>query len=721
MEDFFKALTKLRNLRELRLKGWSFTQSCSRHLAEVFKKNQRLKMLRLAPKDIDDRAAEWLCEGLQHVDCKVETLVLSGEILTESCSRHLAEVLRKNQRLRELTLYLKNPDDKIMEVLCDGLKQPECTIETLILSEGIITKSGRRHLAEVISKKQRWKLLCLYVNKEDNEAVEFLCEGLKHPECTVETLELAGEIVTESCSRNLAEVLRKNHSLRELTLFLKNLDDKIMEVLCDGLKKPECTIETLHLTEGIITKSGSRHVAEVIRKKQRLKTLYLYVNNDDNEAMEVLCEGLKHPECTVKTLELGGEILTESCSRNLAEVLRKNQNLRELTLYLKNPDDKIMEMLCDGLKQPECSIGTLKLSEGVITKSGSRHLAEVIRKKQRLKTLYLYVNNDDNEAMEVLCEGLKHPECTVKTLKLDGEILTESCSRNLAEVLRKNQSLRELTLFNSNLDDKIMEVLCDGLKKPECTIETLKLTEGVITKSGSRHLAEVIRKKQRLKTLYLYVNNDDNEAMEVLCEGLKHPECTVKTLKLDGEILTESCSRNLAEVLRKNQSLRELTLFNSNLDDKIMEVLCDGLKKPECTIETLKLTEGVITKSGSRHLAEVIRKKQRLKTLYFYVNNDDNEAMEVLYEGLKHPECTVKTLELAGEILTESCSRNLAELFRKNQSLRELTLLLNNLDDKIMEVLCDGLKQPECTIETLKFNGNIYCITRKMDGHESHC
>ncbi|XP_070586902.1 uncharacterized protein [Erythrolamprus reginae] len=715
MEDFFKALTKLRNLRELRLNGWSFTESCSRQLAEVFKKNQRLKMLHLAPKDIDDRAAELLCEGLQHVDCKVETLVLSGEILIKSCSRHLAKVLRKNQRLRELTLYLKNPDDKIMEVLCDGLKQPECTIETLNLTEGIITKSGSRHLAEVIRKKQRLKLLYLYLNKEDNEAVELLCEGLKHPECTVKTLELAGEILTESCSRNLAEVLRKKQSLRELTLFLKNTDDKIMEVLCDGLKQPECTIETLKLTEGVITKSGSRHLAEVIRKKQRLKTLYLKVNNDDNEAMEVLCEGLKHTECTVKTLELAGEILTESCSRNLAEVLRKNQSLRELMLFLNNLDDKIMEVLCDGLKKPECTIETLKLNEGVITKSGSRHLAEVIRNKQRLKTLYLKVNNDDNEAMEVLCEGLKHPECTVKTLELAGEILTESCSRNLAEVLMKNQSLRELTLFLNNLDDKIMEVLCDGLKKPKCTIETLKLTEGVITKSGSRHLAEVIRKKQRLKTLYLKVNNDDNEAMEVLCEGLKHPECTVKTLELAGEILTEYCSWNLAEVLRKNQSLRELMLFLNNLDDKIMEVLCDGLKKPECTIETLKLTEGVITKSGSRHLAEVVRKKQRLKTLYLKVNNDDNESMEVLCEGLKHPECTVKTLELAGEILTESCSRNLAEVLRKNQSLRELTLFLNNLDDKIMEVLCDGLKKKECTIETLKLTEGV--ITKSGSRH----
>ncbi|ETE59336.1 NACHT, LRR and PYD domains-containing protein 3, partial [Ophiophagus hannah] len=188
MEDFFKALTKLRNLRELRFSEWSFTEFCSRHLAEVFKKNQRLKVLQLSLEDTDDRAAELLCEGLQHADCKIETLVLARKVVNESCSRHLAEVLSKNQRLRTLSLSLKNPDDKPMEML--------------------------------------WR-------------------GLKHPDCTIESLQLAGEFLTESCSRHLAEVLRKNQRLRQLTLSLKNLDDNIMEVLCDGLKQPECTIEML--------------------------------------------------------------------------------------------------------------------------------------------------------------------------------------------------------------------------------------------------------------------------------------------------------------------------------------------------------------------------------------------------------------------------------------------------------------------------------------------
>ncbi|XP_026548616.1 NACHT, LRR and PYD domains-containing protein 12-like, partial [Notechis scutatus] len=116
-------------------------------------------------------------------------------------------------------------------------------------------------------------------------------------------VQISGAILTESCSRHLSEVLRKNHRLNVLHLFLKNPDDRAMEVLCEGLNHPECAIETLQLSGEILTESSSRHLAEVLRKKQRLNRLVLSLNNPDDKAMEVLCEGLKHPECAIKMLE----------------------------------------------------------------------------------------------------------------------------------------------------------------------------------------------------------------------------------------------------------------------------------------------------------------------------------------------------------------------------------------------------------------------------------
>ncbi|XP_034274498.1 ribonuclease inhibitor [Pantherophis guttatus] len=234
----------------------------------------------------------------------------------------------------------------------------------------------------------------------------------------------------------------------------------------------------------ISTASCGRHLAEVLRENQRLRKLELTFKSPDDKTMELLCDGLNDPECTVKELKLGGEILTMSCSRHLAEVLRRNQRLRELELALKNPDAKTMELLCEGLKHPQCTIEILDLAGETLTESSSRHLAEVLRKNQRLNVLFLSLKNPDDKAMEVLCEGLKHPECAIEMLQLAEEILTESCSRHLAEALRRNQRLRELSLSLKNPDDKTMELLCEGLKHPQCTIETLQLNGKYIIQNG---------------------------------------------------------------------------------------------------------------------------------------------------------------------------------------------------------------------------------------------
>lgn len=62
--------------------------------------------------------------------------------------------------------------------------------------------------------------------------------------------------------------------------------------------------------------------------------------------------------------------------------------------------------------------------------------------------------------------------------------------------------------------------------------------------------------------------------------------CTF-SYRLEGNFLKESFCRPFAEILRKNQRLRELDLFPDYLDDRVIEMLCKGLKHPDCKIEKL--------------------------------------------------------------------------------------------------------------------------------------
>ncbi|XP_058012078.1 NACHT, LRR and PYD domains-containing protein 6 [Ahaetulla prasina] len=492
MEDFFKALTKLRNLKYLCLEGWSFTESCSRHLAEVFRKNQSLKELRLSLEDTEDRAAELLYDGLQHPDCKIETLEFTGESMTEFCSRHLADILRKNQRLRVLNFWILYPDDKV---------------------------------------------------------VEMVCKGLQHQDCKVENLGLAGEFLTESC-RHFAEVLRKNQRLRHLQLsFIKlNDDTELLYALCGHIKN---VLEMLHL----IGKNLIKSPIEILRKNERFRDIELSLKNTFDKTLELMYECLKYPEYTIEMLQYFREFLTKSYSRHLEETPGKNQKLRELGLSLKNQDGKALELLFDLVKDPECNKEMIQLAGQFLAESGSRQIAEILRRKQRLTELGSSLNNTINKTGELMLEGLK--ECAEETQQILGYFLSEFCS-NVLKVLRKDKGLREYKSSLRNTNGQTMELLCEGLKDPGCTIETLYIVGEILNESFSKHLADVLRKNQRLRVLYLSLKNPDDKAIELLCEGLKDPGCTIETLWIVGEILTESCRRHLAEVLRKKTEIESV-------------------------------------------------------------------------------------------------------------------------------------------------------------------
>ncbi|XP_015678997.1 ribonuclease inhibitor [Protobothrops mucrosquamatus] len=479
MEDFFQSLTKLRNLRDLRLEKWSLTQSCSKQLVEVFKTNQKLKELNLFLKDTNERAMELLCEGLQHPDCKIEILEVGGEAMAKFCSRHLGELFRRNQRLRDLKLWVFSPEYGVVERLCEGLQHRDCRVEKLWLNEEFVTEPCSSHVAEVLSRNQSLRELWLYLIHPEDEAFQILCEGLQHPDCKVERLWLIGNTMTEFCSMHLAEVFRKTQRLRELWLWLCKPDDRVVEMLCEGLQHPDCKVEKLGIHEDFV-KSCSRHFLEVLKKNQRLRELQLFLYILDERVEEMLCQGLQHPDCKIEKLRLEGNFLKESFCRPFAEILRKNQRLRELDLFPDYLDDRVIEMLCKGLKHPDCKIEKLGLGAKFLTQSPSRQFTRVLR----LRDFELFPTYRDDRAAEMLPAGLKYSNYKLKALRISGEHLKESLGRQIAGIVKINQKLRELHLHGDCISDYEVKLIWEELKHSGHKLKELWLNGEHIVQKG---------------------------------------------------------------------------------------------------------------------------------------------------------------------------------------------------------------------------------------------
>ncbi|KAM6460073.1 NACHT, LRR and PYD domains-containing protein 12 isoform 2-T4 [Liasis olivaceus] len=499
-----------------------------------------------------------------------------------------------------------------------------------------------------------------------------------------------------------AETHERRLVKRSLELFFKTLT---------SLRK----LKLLRFRRGFLKESSCRHVAEVLKKNQRLRELYLSDGGINDVGIKLLCEGLKHPNCLLEKLRLYDEHLTKSCGECLAEVLRKNENLKELALAPCEIDDKGMELLCEGLKHPNCKLEKFWLRRGLLTGSSCRNLAEVLKKKQSLRELYLSDSGIHDEGIQLLCEGLKHPDCKLEKLWLSSVSLSLSHGRHLAEGLKQNQGLTELDLSHNTRDDTAFRYLCEGLKYPGCKLEKLRVFRGFLTTSQCRELANVFRRSETLRELALGYCQIGKQEMVVLCEGLKHPNCKLEKLCFSTWNLREFWCRHFGEILTLSQSLKELDLSPSDMDDGDLKLLCDGLKHPDCKLQTLRLTCCTLTENCCKYLADVLRENQGLKELALSPSDKDDKAFEGLCEGLKHPGCKLEKLQLSRGFMTEYCCTLLAEALRENQGLKELDLFPPGTVYKAVELLCEELKQSDCKLKRLWLNGECINMDRRDD------
>ncbi|CAM5149454.1 unnamed protein product, partial [Natator depressus] len=207
-----------------------------------------------------------------------------------------------------------------------------------------------------------------------------------------------------------------------------------------------------------------------------------------------------------------------------------------------------------------------------------------------------------------LCQGLKDPNCKLKTISLSSCKLSSVFPEDLSpKILFTNQSLEKLDLSSNKLEDLGLKYLCEGLKHPNCKLQKLLLWQCHLTAACCGDLSAALSTNQSLTELELSGNKLGDSGIKLLCEGLKHPSCKLQKLVVWDCHLTDACCEDLSSLLSTNQSLRELNLSGNKLSYSGVKLLCEGLKHPNCKLEKLDLSESHIDEKTSKEL-QVLQK-----------------------------------------------------------------------------------------------------------------
>ncbi|XP_077952831.1 NACHT, LRR and PYD domains-containing protein 3-like isoform X1 [Gasterosteus aculeatus] len=192
---------------------------------------------------------EALLRLLPVVKASNKTLLSVCNLSERSCDALSSVVSSKSSSLRELDLSNNHLQDSGVKLLCAGLESPHCELETLRLSGCLITEEGCASLASALSSNpSHLRELDLTYNHPGDSGVKLLSAVLEDPHWRLETLRLSGCLITEEGCASLASALSSNPShLRELDLSYNHPGDSGVKLLSAGLEDPHWRLETLRV------------------------------------------------------------------------------------------------------------------------------------------------------------------------------------------------------------------------------------------------------------------------------------------------------------------------------------------------------------------------------------------------------------------------------------------------------------------------------------------
>uniref|UniRef100_A0AAY5EB31 NACHT domain-containing protein n=1 Tax=Electrophorus electricus TaxID=8005 RepID=A0AAY5EB31_ELEEL len=116
-----------------------------------------------------------------------------------------------------------------------------------------------------------------------------------------------------------------------------------------------------------------------------------------------------------------------------------------------------------------------------------------------------------------------------------------------------------------------------------------------------------------------------------------------------------------------------------------------------------------LTEESCKSLTSVLQTENSLRELEMNNNYLQNSGVEQLCAGLKSSHCKLEILRLSGCLVTgEGCS-SLASALRSNPShLKELDLTYNHPEESGVKLLSARLEDPNCRLDTLRY-GTLVC------------
>ena len=647
---------------------------CNHNLAMMLLTSTTLLACRAKPRQISD---------VLDMNDSLKSIIIRDCHITSDSAKVLSSNLIKINTLEHF--IIENTSIDTLLPIIDGLKTLS-QLKCIILADINLLGKVVNDLADVIKINTCLEEVHLQNNKLHSTAVVIL-QALKGTS-NLKILDLINNNMSGRVVDDLADVIKCNTCLEELHLYNNNLQLSAVEILQE-LKRIS-SLKKLDLNSNTLSEKVANDLADVIKSNTCLEELHLENNNLQSSAIVIL-KSLKLTT-NLRKLNLNGNNISKKVVHDLAEVIKHNTCLEELYLGGNNlqPSAVIVLHALKGISSlRKLSLNSNNMSEKVVD-----DLADVIKNNTCLEELYLDSNNLQSFTVVIL-QALKQL-WSLKKLSLNNNNMSNEVVYDLADVIKHNFHLEELSLDSNDLQSS-MAIILHALKKVS-NLKKLNLNNIRISKNVLIDLADVIKCNTCLEELHLFYNNLQSSAVVIL-HALKQIS-SLKKLNLNSNYMSEEVVDDLADVIKRNTGLQELHLDYNFFQSSTVVVL--QALKTFYHLQKLNLNCNYMSEEVVHDLADVISNNNCLEELQLYNNNLGSSAVVILQALTRISGLTV--LNLSCNNMSENVVNDLASVIKNNPYIEELFLDHNNLQSPVVVVL-QALKRTS-HLKNLNLNGN---------------
>ncbi|XP_052408030.1 NACHT, LRR and PYD domains-containing protein 3 isoform X2 [Carassius gibelio] len=190
---------------------------------------------------------------------------------------------------------------------------------------------------------------------------------------------------------------------------------------------------------------------------------------------------------------------------------------------------------------------------------------------------------------------------------------------------------------------------------------------------------------------------------EMKDNSVKEMKALLKSKAKNKSLSLAQCSTLANMILMSEEVLEEFDINKYNIKSK------EGRKRLVPAVRNCRkavLTSCNLTDQHYEIVGSALQSSNSLKELDLSNNYLQDSGVKLLCAGLKGVNCQLNILRLSGCSVTEEGCAALASALSSNPShLREMDLSNNDLQDSGVKLLCAGLKSPNCQLNILRLSG----------------